>query len=86
MALLLNLLLPGAGLILRRREWVGFLLCLNFGLCGNVALAGLLIAPDSLPLWIVYLAISLATLTWFVSQVLFWRAAAAQRSMMAESH
>lgn len=69
---LLNLVLPGAGLIVRRREWLGVVLALVFGICGNVALAGLLIAPDAIPSWTPWLAVSICVLTWFASQGLLW--------------
>jgi len=73
MAWLLNLLLPGAGLILRRHEWVGFLLALVFGLCGNVALAGVLIAPEAVPAWLRLLAGICTGLIWLVAQLLLWK-------------
>ena len=37
--LLLNILLPGTGLIVRRREWLGLSLVMLYGICANVALA-----------------------------------------------
>ncbi len=67
---LLNLILPGAGLIVRRREWLGVALALVFGISGNVALAGLLIAPEALPAWMPAAAIVLCVLAWVGSQVL----------------
>jgi hypothetical protein len=70
---LLNLIVPGAGLIVRRREWLGLSLAVVFGLCGNVALAGCLIAPAAIPGWLTILAFVLAGLTWLAAQVLFWR-------------
>lgn len=70
MAWLLNMVLPGTGLILRGREGVGFLICLVFGLCGQVALAGMLIAPEAIPAWLVWVASVLAALTWAGAQML----------------
>ncbi len=72
-ALILNLLLPGTGLILRRREWLGLALSLLFGICCNVALAGRLIAPAAIPGWLTMLAIVMAAATWLWGQVLFKR-------------
>ena len=71
MTLLLNLLLPGAGLIMRRREWLGFCLVLLFGVCANVVLAGWLIAPESIPLWLQRLALGMTVVTWGLSQWLY---------------
>lgn len=73
MKLLLNLLIPGSGLILLRREWLGFFLAVVFGLGGNIALAGWLVAPAAMPAWLTVAAFASAALTWLVSQVLFRR-------------
>ena len=48
MALLLNLILSGSGLILRRREWLGLSMAMIFAICGNVAIAGWLIKTFSI--------------------------------------
>lgn len=73
MAWLLNVVLPGTGLILRRREWLGFSLAVLFGICGNVALAGWLIAPAAVPGWLTRLAFELCGGVWLLSQVLLLR-------------
>jgi hypothetical protein len=73
MAWLLNVIVPGAGLIVRRREWLGFSLALVFGICGNVALAGWLIAPAAVPGWLVQVAAGLCGLSWLLSQWLMLR-------------
>ncbi|MEK6644102.1 MAG: hypothetical protein AABZ08_09345 [Planctomycetota bacterium] len=69
----LNILIPGAGLIVRCREWLGFSLSLIFAMCGNVAIAGWLIAPNALPSWLTWLAAALTILAWLLAQVLFWK-------------
>lgn len=69
----LNLLVPGAGLILTARDWSGVLLALMFALCGNVALAGWLIAPAAVPGWLSNSAAILAGLTWLAAQWLLRR-------------
>jgi len=69
----LNLILPGAGLILRRREWLGFFLAIVFGIWGNIVLAGWLIAPAAIPAWLTDLAFLFAVLTWITAQFLFRR-------------
>jgi hypothetical protein len=73
MAWLLNVIVPGTGLIVRRREWLGFCLALVFGICGNVALAGWLIAPAAVPGWLVQVAAGLCGLSWLLSQWLMLR-------------
>lgn len=73
MAWLFNVVLPGSGLIIRRREWLGFSLAVVFGLCGNVALAGWLIAPAAVPFWLTMLAVGLSGLSWVASQLLLHR-------------
>lgn len=73
MAWMLNVIIPGAGLIVRRREWLGFSLALVFGICGNVALAGWLIAPAAVPGWLVQVAAGLCCLSWLLSQWLMLR-------------
>jgi hypothetical protein len=70
---LINILIPGAGLIVRCREWLGFSLSLIFAICGNVAMAGWLIAPNALPSWLTWLAVALTILAWLLAQILFWK-------------
>ncbi len=70
---ILNLVLPGTGLIVRRREWLGLSMAAVFAICGNVAIAGKLIAPEAVPTGLTVLAILLAALSWVLSQVLFYR-------------
>lgn len=65
-----NLLVPGAGLILCRREWLGVTVAAVFGLCGNVALAGWWIAPAAIPVWLTWVAGTLAGGTWVLAQYL----------------
>lgn len=45
----LNVLAPGAGLVLLRRDWLGLSICLLFGLLAQLALWGLFIVPASVP-------------------------------------
>jgi hypothetical protein len=79
MGRILNLVVPGAGLILQRREWLGFSLALIFGICGNIAIAGWLIAPEAMPMWLTGLAAGLAAFSWGLAQVNLWRCEAALR-------
>lgn len=64
----LNALVPGAGLILLRREWLGLLLALLFGLCAQIGLWGLFIVPASVPRWVTVAALVGAGLAWVCAQ------------------
>ncbi len=72
-AWLLNVVLFGTGLIIKRREWLGFCLAMLFGICGNVAMAGWLIAPAAIPSWLSWLALGVAGVAWLLSQLLLRR-------------
>ncbi len=73
MVWLLNVIFPGAGLIIRRREWLGLSLAVVFAICGNVAMAALLIAPMAIPRWLTIPAISLGAASWMLAQYLCHR-------------
>lgn len=70
MVWLINFIIPGAGLILLRREWLGFCLALVFAICANFTAAGILIAPLAWPKWLVTLAGILTASAWLLAQVL----------------
>ncbi len=69
-AWLFNLIIPGTGLIFHRREWLGFVLSILFGVFANVALAGSFIVPEALPAWLIRLSIVLTAVTWFCAQLM----------------
>jgi len=69
----LNMLLPGTGLIVLRREWLGVCLVVLFGMCGHVAVAGWLIAPETIPPRSSGLALALAVSAWILAQWLYRR-------------
>lgn len=83
MAFVLNILVPGAGLIVRRREWLGLALALLFGVATNVALAGWLVAPAAIPGRYAWGASGLAVLSWAAAQVLLARQS---RSLVHQAH
>lgn len=68
-----NLLLPGAGLVLVRREWLGLALAMVFSISGNVVIAGRWIAPATVPGWMSWLALLIGVATWCLSQHLLFR-------------
>ena len=70
MTLLLNVLIPGVGLILRGRHWLGFSLAMLFGLSANTAIAGWLVAPVAIPLFYTWTATVLTIASWILAQVL----------------
>jgi len=85
MGTLINLLIPGTGLILLGREWLGALLAVVFGICGQIALAGWLIAPAAVPRGLVVVAVIVAGLTWIASQAMYQRLWFIQRRSDAET-
>lgn len=72
MVWMLNVIVPGSGLVLRRREWLGLLLSLVFAICANLAVAGWLVAPAAVPRWLTILAALLAVGSWLFAQYLYW--------------
>jgi len=68
-AVLVNLIIPGAGLIAARREWFGVLLALLFGLCAQLALAAVFFAPASVPDSFAVIAALAAGVVWLVAQL-----------------
>src|SRR5262245_36201868 len=71
-AIVMNLLVPGTGLILLGREWLGLGLTVAFGVTGELAAMGGLLAPASLPDSITILVIALAVVTWLLAQFFLW--------------
>lgn len=69
----LNLLLPGSGLILARREWLGLTQAILFTTFSQVSIFGLWIAPAAIPGWALVGSVVAATATWCVAQWLLRR-------------
>jgi hypothetical protein len=74
-----NLLVPGAGLIVVRREWLGLAVALLYTLLAQIGLVGILIVPLLVPRWLVITALGAAGAVWLVSQWLFLQASARLR-------
>jgi len=66
----LNLVLPGAGLIVVRREWLGLSLSMLFAVCVNIFIAGRWIAPLAIPGWLSIAALGRAVVCWLMAQAL----------------
>lgn len=85
LAITLNVIAPGAGLILLRREWLGTLLAVFFTALGTTGLWGLLIVPAQFPAWMVTGTLIAAGLTWLWAQwLLVQRAREACSPALAE--
>ena len=69
-AVVLNLGVPGTGLILLGREWVGLALAVGFGTAAELAAAGFLFAPAAVPTAAVVPAAALAAAVWGLAQIL----------------
>ena len=73
-----NVVAPGVGLILLRRDALGLVVALLFVLLSQVALWGLLLVPAEMPAWAAWLGAGGAAAVWLGAQVLIvrrWRTA-----------
>ncbi|MBX3394560.1 MAG: hypothetical protein KF841_04245 [Phycisphaerae bacterium] len=68
MAQIINLVLPGLGLVLLRKEWLGAAVAMLFAICVNITIAGFVIAPDAIPVWLSGVAGGLGCVVWAFSQ------------------
>ena len=67
-AVAINLVIPGGGLIVLRREWLGFAISILFVVLTQIAIFGLLIVPLDLPRWAVVVALAGMAGVWGLSQ------------------
>ena len=67
-ALVINLFVPGAGLVLLRRPWLGVTLALLFSLSAHVVIAGLWIAPLAVPRVVLRVVAVAGVLIWVLTQ------------------
>jgi len=75
-AVVLNLLVPGAGLVILRREWLGLCLALLYGLLVQSTLWGVWLIPMSIPRGVVVASAMAAASVWVGAQWLLiqrWR-------------
>ncbi len=70
---MLNVVVPGTGLMLLGRSWLGLSLAMWYALAAEVLLGGWLIAPAVVPAWLVAVAGVLAGIAWLAAQVLLGR-------------
>ncbi|MHC4609438.1 MAG: hypothetical protein ACYS7M_03730 [Planctomycetota bacterium] len=71
-AIIFNLIVPGSGLILLRRDWLGLATALLFTILAEVALLGLLILPATIPPWMTTACLSAALFVWLGAQWRLW--------------
>jgi hypothetical protein len=67
-AVLMNVIVPGAGLLLVGRVELGIATSVLFAFCAEAAFCGMLIAPAAMPPWLTVGAGSLAMAIWVVAQ------------------
>ena len=68
LTVLCNLIVPGSGLIVLRREWLGLTAAVLFGVFGQIALLGALLLPATIPSWLTTLSFSAAVFVWLGAQ------------------
>lgn len=71
-ARLANLLVPGAGLIALRREWLGLSIAVLFAVAAQLAVCGLWIVPADFPRYFGVGAAVAAVVVWSFAQWLTW--------------
>jgi hypothetical protein len=69
-AIILNLLVPGTGLILLRREWLGVALAGLYGVLVQLGLWGCLIEPARMPTWLAACGLLGGGSVWLAAQLL----------------
>lgn len=64
----MNVIVPGTGMILLGRTWLGLALAVWFALAAQVALGAVLVAPAMVPPWLVATCTVLAVAAWLLAQ------------------
>ena len=72
-AIVLNLLIPGTGMIVARREWLGAALAILYGVLLELGLWGCLIEPMRVSKWAAVAFLFGAAIIWIAGQVLLGR-------------
>jgi hypothetical protein len=67
-ASLMNIVVPGTGLIVLGRAWLGFAVALWFGLAAEIAICGKLVAPATTPWAVTATAAGVAGFGWLAGQ------------------
>ena len=72
LTIIINALAPGTGLIILRREWLGFALALLFCVFAQIAILGYLLIPAAVPGYVTAGTAVAAFAVWLWSQWLFF--------------
>lgn len=67
-AILCNLVVPGSGLIVLQRDWLGVTLSLVFGVTATVGVWSVWITPASVPGWASVVSLAVAGACWVAGQ------------------
>lgn len=81
-SVLSNVLVPGSGLIVLRREWLGAAIAILFCIFMQIWLVGWLLLPVQVPAWSAWACAAAAAAVWLGAQWLFLRRSRA----VAEAH
>ena len=82
----INLLIPGGGLMMIGRVWLGLIIALLFALLANCALAFSLLFPDDVPSWAGGLTTGLAGGTYLGAQLRFAQTVRSRHREAATAH
>lgn len=72
LTIIINVLAPGTGLIVLRREWLGFAIALLYCVFAQIAILGYLLIPATIPRYVTAGAAVAAFSVWLWSQWLFF--------------
>lgn len=72
LTIIINALAPGTGLIILRREWLGFALALLYCVFAQIAILGYLLIPAAIPRYVTVGAAVAASAVWVWSQWLLF--------------
>ncbi len=67
--MIINVLIPGAGLVVLRREWLGLATSVLFALLAIIFISSRWIIPSDIPSWAAYLSLIGLILVWVGSMV-----------------
>jgi hypothetical protein len=68
LTLLCNVIVPGSGLVICRREWLGLAIAMLFAILANVAILGIAVLPAAIPPWVTGTCLGAAVIVWLGSQ------------------
>lgn len=84
-AIACNFLVPGSGLIVLQRDWLGATLALAFGVAGTIGVWSIWITPAAVPAWASISSLTLAGACWIAGQAVLKRRLATYHDADAEA-